>query len=461
MFIDIGTAFAKGVQGYYQGKDEAEKLRQIQEQLTMQKRMQDLQVQQAQQNLQAGILQLQQLAAQTRQVKNQLIKQDVYQALDAYNLSDGDNKFLNRLLQQNPDVRRLFGGVVRVENIDPRTDADWIRKQGIDPNMVAQNPFRFVKAIDENGNVNLVDMNAIYGATGYYNYKTQRDLEALKVKMKLRPSTEERLISRYRELDAKKKMGKLLTPQEEAEWRALNNKFTRNPTDMQRKVEAVEGGVNVGLHLEKAFENPQELTKIINDPEFIKNAKTYQVTTGKFMPAEDRRTYIAKLGFLDQAKDIIDEISNMKEEDIAKGPMDEGLQMLKEFLTSDRIKKMSPEERRKFINSIQVNTKLGMLIKSYVKATSGLAATDKEFETIKKIITAGTARNLPALKAALYQFYDTMKNETEKQLKLEARTYPGDIVDIVAPYSDILSFTPKESTILDEHTKKTLEGLGL
>jgi len=443
MFIDLGSALNAGVQGYRQAQADTqnellnqEKLRQLQQQLKIQQ-------EQWNQQKRLGEKQISQADLQLQQIKDQLIQQKVWRALDAYRQSNGNNKYLNLALK-DPEVRKLFGGVVRIENIS-KDDYKALQKQGIDPELIASNPFRFVKAIDENGNVNYVDMNAVYGWTGYHNYAIDNQLKELKAKMALLPyqkyQEQEQAKQDWINLYTKaKKLGGFdkLSPQEQARYKMLQKQFSFAPTNLDKATDAVTDGTDVSITLSEAFKEPKTLNKLINNKNFIVNARKYQILTGKHMLADQRKNYLMNLNMLKEAHKVLSELSKLKEEDVAKGPLDEGLQKLRQYFTEDKLKDMSPQERLKFIKSIEVNTKVGLLLKQYLLAMSGQGVTDEEYQRVKQIIEGGNYSNLPALKTALSSFYDYKVNGLKANLSADAMAYPADVIDLVRPYKNYL-----------------------
>ena len=470
MYMDLGTALFNGVKNYYQAKDQQQALNQQQQLFQLSKQLKQQQLQQAQQmapiQQQEAQAKLQALQAQLDQLHKQQIRQNVYNALDAYRKSS-DPKVLDTLVK-DPAISEMFGNVVHIEPIS-KQDEPLMVKSGIPQDKI--NKFRWVKTIDKNGNVNYIDMSTIYGITGYSRYAAQQDLKDLQAKLaaaKLTgglPTAKERDIQRYADLYAKaKQLGGVdkLDPQEQAEYNAYNREFGPVNTDLTRKINYAKEGVGVGDVVYKAVENPLILKDIVsNDKNFndvYTKAVQYQTALGKWMPSQTKRGYLETFSFLNQAKDILHDLNEVGPEDLYKGPIDELKLRVKTLLSDNSWDKMTPDEKRKALLSLNLNGRLGLLVKQYVKATSGLAASDKEFDAIKKIIEAGAYSNTPALKESIKTFYTTLKKNAEKKIMVDSRIYPADVLSIVRPYQDIFEDNIKQPSYNGEQPNESSQG---
>lgn len=453
MYVDLGSALNAGVQSYYNAKDRQQQLNQQQQLFELAKQLKQQQLQQNEQMmpLQAkqAQLKLQALEEALEQQRRQNVKQRVFQYLDAYREGDGDTNVLNYALKNDPDFKGLFPNAVRIEPLN-NEDIEMLKKTGKDPNK-----FRYIKVIEPDGDIDYMDLSTIYAASGYTKWATKnkiQDLQAKLLQQKLdmggiNPTSEDLHLAQWANLYKKaEQVGgyKNLPPEEQALYIAYNRKYgPPSPTDLDKRVNYASEGTQVGDIVYKAIKNPLILQDVLKDDDKYNQLFTqgmqYQIATGKFMPSDTKRNYIESLSFLNQAYNILKDLKDVKPESLYKGPIDEWKLKVETLLSDDKWNSMSPEEKRKALLSITLNGKLGLLIKQYVKATSGLAASDREFDIIKNIITAGAYSNIPALKQSVKTFFDVLDNDLTKKLEVDSRLYPGDVLSIIKPYRHLIS----------------------
>jgi len=131
--------------------------------------------------------QLDALTAQNKAIIGKQAKSETYQALDLYYSSDGNNKSLNKVLQDNPVVRNAWKGISSIQNIDPATDQKLLNERGIKPEDF--NSFRYVKGIMPDGKEQLIDMWNMSLGTGYAQYKDEQSLDMMVKRNKLTEET--------------------------------------------------------------------------------------------------------------------------------------------------------------------------------------------------------------------------------------------------------------------------------
>lgn len=145
----------------------------------------------------AGIpeLQAQELAtrlqaqeAQNKMLTQELDKNQMFTAFDRFT-SDGETRHLNVLLK-NPRLQELFGGVAAIDKINPN-DVEDLRMlskevgrdvgvafdQGAINTEALRN--RILKVTSQDGSRKLVDIQSLYGMTGYLNHLDTKKQEAI------------------------------------------------------------------------------------------------------------------------------------------------------------------------------------------------------------------------------------------------------------------------------------------
>ena len=418
-YIDIGGALTNFAKGVKQGQDELEQKKLLQQQLTHQKRMWELQEQQGQQQLNINDLKVQ--ALQDAYVKDLMIR-----GLDSYFESDGDNKFLNNVLQEInqkfPQYSQMLGNAVRVENIS-EDDYPILKQQGIDPSIVSKNKTRFVKVIDANGNVQYIDTLALAAMTGYNQYADQRKLEKLKILAALQNPQDKtpaqlRVAQRVAELTKKLKDGSI-TLKEKAELEYLQS----NMKNFVLESKGTQELTNVVYH--NIMPKVEKFEPLNTDDKA--KLQQLELEAGRKAPAKLIEDYSNITSFTSVASNILKELHNMKPEEIARGAYDKGILKLKTLLSDDRFQRLSPEEKVKELKSIEFNSKLGNLIAQYLKAISGTAVAEAEYNRINNILQGGNLSNKYTLESSLKGFTESLLNQFLNKAKQDIQLYPGSV----------------------------------
>lgn len=123
-------------------------------------------------------LQLEQMQLQIDGLKQAKLKETTHNAINGY-LTDGNPRWLNGALQENPELQKLFGGVTRIEplNNNSQDDVKMFEAAGgvnMDDPAVRK---RYVKAIDSSGNISLVDTFGLAQKTGAFKQWNDEQLK--------------------------------------------------------------------------------------------------------------------------------------------------------------------------------------------------------------------------------------------------------------------------------------------
>lgn len=197
--LGLGLALAEAGEGLERGRVQAREEANLAEQrkFSRQRAYQEAEIRNrqlhalptAEQSQQANEL----VAAQTQDALNQLAKRDSYDAFTAYR-SDGDTSHLNRAFNSNSILKRMYKiAAVDKINLQAEEDRRLLVQSGIaSPEELTQmvdlpetnidlEKFsrRFVKVTDAQGQRTIRDMSRLYAGTGYTNYLSKQQREAL------------------------------------------------------------------------------------------------------------------------------------------------------------------------------------------------------------------------------------------------------------------------------------------
>jgi hypothetical protein len=178
--MSLGMKALSGVMAAYTDRDN-EALRRTEAKRLQQQSQQQIDVAPAK-----AELELAQVKQQTYQTNSSLLAQQTYDAFDRYE-SDGDARHLNAFLERarsNPVGQSLYADYTRIEALGTVRSPEVTRQlqsMGIqdvegfysDPNLTKQ----YVLATRTDGSQELMDMNKVYGVTGYTRYQSNQQLE--------------------------------------------------------------------------------------------------------------------------------------------------------------------------------------------------------------------------------------------------------------------------------------------
>lgn len=120
--------------------------------------------------------QVEALQAQNQQIAAKQAKGASYEAFRMYT-GDWNPRHLNTLLKNEPGVRQALGGMTYIDQLNPEIDAGLLTQAGITPETF--NPKRHLKAVMPDGSTELIDMNAVFMGTGFFNHMQNEELDRL------------------------------------------------------------------------------------------------------------------------------------------------------------------------------------------------------------------------------------------------------------------------------------------
>lgn len=134
-------------------------------------------------------LALAQNQAELKQTHANMLRDSTYKAFDRFS-ADKDVRHLNTFLKeakQNPIGANMYGQIASISPLTRSTETDkMLRSAGYnDLDSVYAKDDSLVIAIDNAGGQSIVDMNKLYGATGYASHMTNQQLEQLERQAKI------------------------------------------------------------------------------------------------------------------------------------------------------------------------------------------------------------------------------------------------------------------------------------
>ena len=177
--LGISQGLEKGMQNTYQINRQG-----MQDRLAIQKMAEESQYKQ--QAMDAQALQMEKFREELATMRTAKLKETAYNATNAY-FTDGNFRHLNNALQENPDLKKVFGGVTRVEPLNPNNPEDirMFQELGGDNFDSPETRKRYVKTIDADGNSKITDMFAVAKANGTWKTWTDEKFSNLEKEAKI------------------------------------------------------------------------------------------------------------------------------------------------------------------------------------------------------------------------------------------------------------------------------------
>jgi len=171
----IAQGLERGIQNTYNIQNQG-----VSQRLQIQKMAEDSQYKQQMLNMQQdqSKVQIEQMQLQIDGLKQAKLKETTHNAINGY-LTDGNPRWLNGALQENPELQKLFGGITRIEPLNSNSQDDikmFEAAGGVtmdDPSVLK----RYVKAIDNSGNISLVDTFGLAQKTGAFKQWNDEQLK--------------------------------------------------------------------------------------------------------------------------------------------------------------------------------------------------------------------------------------------------------------------------------------------
>lgn len=131
-------------------------------------------------------VQMEQMQMQLAEFKKAKLKETAYNAINAY-FTDGNYRHLNNALQETPELKSLFGGIIRVDPIDTNNEADMrmFQEAGGQDYSTPEVRKRYVKVTDASGNTRIADMFAEAKRNGTWKTWTDEQFSNLEREAKI------------------------------------------------------------------------------------------------------------------------------------------------------------------------------------------------------------------------------------------------------------------------------------
>lgn len=324
-------------------------------------------------------LQTEQMRIQLDEYKKKQLNETASRAYASY-MDDGNPRHLNNMLQESPDLRKLFQGVVRVDPLNPQSDEDKRLFESLGYSGDMTNPLvkkRFIKATMPDGSVTIGDMHNMGIGAGLWKNWTDDKLKArateAEIAHKEASTKKEEAMAGYYESGGERKG---TTALEQIKLRgALREEF-----DAQVGEELIQ---NPDL-LYNAIQTGQ--TEIEIGGQKLPTAKAAKVMQGKETMSSTDRTYLDGLDDASKSFKVLKtklQDPKMDWNAIAKVKSEIAA------VTGTDWTKATPEEKAAMLQKFSFNSELQTAMASYIKAMSGAAVSDAEREFYKDTITKG------------------------------------------------------------------------
>jgi len=324
-------------------------------------------------------LQTEQMRIQLDEYKKKQLNETASRAYASY-MDDGNPRHLNNMLQESPDLRELFQGVVRVDPLNPQSDEDKRLFESLGYSGDMTTPLvkkRFIKATMPDGSVTIGDMHNMGIGAGLWKNWTDDKLKSraaeAEIAHKEASTKKEEAMAGYYETGGDRKGA---TPLEQIKLRgALREEF-----DAQVGEELIQ---NPDL-LFTAIQTGQ--TEIEIGGQKLPTAKAAKVIQGKETMSTTDRTYLDGLDDASKSFKVLKtklQDPKMDWNAIAKVKSEIAA------VTGTDWTKATPEEKSAMLQKFSFNSELQTAMASYIKAMSGAAVSDSEREFYKDTITKG------------------------------------------------------------------------
>jgi len=473
----IASGIAQASQNIQRGMLQAQEIKNRKE---LQATQQQQQTKQFEQESNLKYMQLQQMQMQLKQLTDINTKKETYSGYDAYRASNGDVKYLNQMIK-NPEIRKHMNGVNGIYKLDTSSQEDraLLKKIGLTDEQIDSEGFdqtRYVKTTRDGqapGTFDVVDLYGAYAKTGYMNTMRKEEIDDLTLKakqlqvkqqemqvgsaeewLKNNPTktyqdylqegkteskqtiTNASLKDEYANLEVKASKNEL-TPDEKIRHKVLNKLFS---TDSDEKRQILTRGMEItDKYKDKLFD---ESTEISNDD--ILNAKLYAQQAGIHPDTKDNRELKDQFNTVKTGRRLVDEVMKLDDEELSRGMLDTGIQNLRKLLSDKSFKELSPEEQKKTLKSINMNTKLGMFLAKYIKSISGTAVAQSEYDRLSGLFSGSAFENTAALKEGVKTFVDELDTQFRDSAQTSLLDNPSTTLDLVKRYKELNKGKPKE-----------------
>lgn len=183
-FAGITQGINQGIQGSYQIEQQG-----FNQRLQLQKMAQDQQYKSQTMSMEQNKyeLQMQQMQLQLDTLKQAKVKETAYNTFNAY-LDDGNVRHFNNALKENPELSKLYGGVVRMDPLNPNSEEDRRLFSDLGGTGDMTDPAvakRYVKSIGSDGTVTIQDVYSEARRNGTWKTWNDNRLKTLEEEAKI------------------------------------------------------------------------------------------------------------------------------------------------------------------------------------------------------------------------------------------------------------------------------------
>lgn len=461
--------------GISQGLDKVSDALVRKQELQFKAEQQEQNRQQFTQQQQAGEMQNQILQKKLSDLEAAYTKQTTFQAFDAFEASK-DSKYLNLALSDSPKLKSMM---------DKMGYSSFSNLKDFSPEKLASLNYKedeFVRPVVVNtadGKQKVIELFGVYGTSGYLqraneqvitDYETK--VNALKVKQKEAELsvTESEANNYLAYVDAQIASGKMPMSQKEF---GKNGGLPeeKSATDIKTQTQAafvlssLQTKIDNGEELTVEEQNQhKQLTKLLSTDsdekketlsqgldtvqkytggnlattevslEDVKTVQAMETLTGTKPDKTTLQTLTSNFVTLKQGYKLVDKVNELKDEELEKGLVDEGMLALKKVLSDTNFEGMDAEGKAKALKTVKFNTRLGSYLADYIRSISGTAASEAEFSRLKTVLTGGQFNNTQTMRAAIQEFVSLEDEKFAESMSAKYSLAQGDILNLKYMY---------------------------
>jgi hypothetical protein len=388
-------------------------------------------------------LQIKELKSKIAQQTQTQNKADAYKFVEQFNNSTGnDTSALNNLIQHNKASGPSLGKIYDEEKGQPivRIQPLSISDNHILPNEMKDgsidiNPKRMVKGITADGRevfMDLAEYNTINGFQKQLDKDGQermdrlyeikkRNLEVDKLQMEVASAGDEGPISR--EGKAAHDFGLRAGPEGSPEYKKASAEYWAEKmysgSEQIRSMQEPLTNTAIDRVYSEDTKLPtgKELLSTLSEAKRLDLYKDKDITKDKILGG---------INVTREAGKLSKEIGKLKDEELSKGLLDQGFKAVSTYFSDADFKKLPKEEKRKILNSIKFESKIGNLVAQYIKSISGTAVAEQEYQRLSNLFGTDKFKNIDTMKAALSGWTASMTTEVNLSIENSKGQNPFD-----------------------------------
>ena len=176
-------------------------------------------------------------------------------------------------------------------------------------------------------------------------------------------------------------------------------------------------------------------TNITDDD--ITNAKLYNQQSGIKPDTKSNRELKDQYNTVKNGYRLVNDIADLKPEELSQGMADTGIQELKKVLSDTAFESLSTEDKEKALLKIKTSTKLGMFLAKYIKSVSGTAVAEAEYMRLSELFSGNSFDNIQTLRAGVNTFVGELDTQLKDTLETSLLDNPATALDLAKRYKSI------------------------